>query len=424
MVGAVLLALIVLPVAVFEIAAILLERQVNRRIADLRAQGYPTTLAECAPAPVPAGRNAGVIYEALFAGQGGFLTGAPGPGRPWEDLYLDETPAGSQTRAAFLARPDVLGILAELKRAAELPDCVSAGVSWRPADPTGWPLGLHDPARRRAGELVGLKAQSQAEQGKVADALTWTLVGVRQTDHYRQFPTLIEQLVGMACETIVLDDAWRGLRDADIPPSASEELRDYLSTLSTPASFRRALVTERAYYIEVYDWLGRGGGALRHAPRNLEQGREWLYASHAGHPWRAWDELVAIDQTTREVALAERPFYQITAQVQRLDAEVESHWSILGFDIVASPLLALEKANQDQAERETFALALAAKAYKHDRGSYPESLKDLSGYLGKNLPKDPFTGTDYCYLRRGQGFSLWREYQVNGKRRITLDADK
>ena len=40
--------------------------QTQRLIAALRAQGYPTNLAELAPKPVPPERNAGLIYQRLF----------------------------------------------------------------------------------------------------------------------------------------------------------------------------------------------------------------------------------------------------------------------------------------------------------------------------------------------------------------------
>jgi len=52
-------------------------------------------------------------------------------------------------------------------------------------------------------------------------------------------------------------------------------------------------------------------------------------------------------------------------------------------------------------------VALALGAYRTEEGRYPEKLRDLQPkYLG-GLPKDPYSGGDYCYGPRGDGYILY-----------------
>jgi hypothetical protein len=50
---------------------------------------------------------------------------------------------------------------------------------------------------------------------------------------------------------------------------------------------------------------------------------------------------------------------------------------------------------------------LLLKAYKSDRGAYPDSLTDLASAEQVSLPLDPFSGKSLVYHREGEGFVLY-----------------
>ena len=52
-------------------------------------------------------------------------------------------------------------------------------------------------------------------------------------------------------------------------------------------------------------------------------------------------------------------------------------------------------------------IVLALKAYKYERGEYPESLEKLQERLDWQVPEDPFSGKDYIYAREEDGFTLY-----------------
>jgi len=52
-------------------------------------------------------------------------------------------------------------------------------------------------------------------------------------------------------------------------------------------------------------------------------------------------------------------------------------------------------------------LAIAAYIYKCKNGEYPETLNDLVPNIVQELPPDPFTGKDFIYKSRGNGFVVY-----------------
>lgn len=58
--------MLLLPAAVWLYYDIKFGRQLEAKLAELKAQGMPLTLAEAAPQPVPDDQNAAVSYQKVF----------------------------------------------------------------------------------------------------------------------------------------------------------------------------------------------------------------------------------------------------------------------------------------------------------------------------------------------------------------------
>jgi hypothetical protein len=131
-----------------------------------------------------------------------------------------------------------------------------------------------------------------------------------------------------------------------------------------------------------------------------------LYWSFFGRPCRARDEVFALDLSTEERGLWNQPYDQAASAFAALDARAAarlgevSDWWILQAEAQA------RRWNDRTAQLHIAGLALAAKAFKHDRGVYPNDLQELATYLHRSLPLNPFTGKAYGYERRGEGFAL------------------
>ena len=118
--------------------------------------------------------------------------------------------------------------------------------------------------------------------------------------------------------------------------------------------------------------------------------------------------MASLDTYGRVLPLVGRPWHEAKPELQQLDAWVKQYEQtpVGRLSEVSSHLSTFRICAWDQGHVRTLALALAAKAYQHDHGTYPDTIGELRPYVGAELPRDPFTGQDYLYERRGQGFAI------------------
>jgi hypothetical protein len=108
------------------------QRQLDRRLAPLRAAGQPLTMAQAAPPMPPASENAAVVYQQVF--QVSFAGNSQGPSAfpvlsQQEQALLDgylksRSPSQDQAVGVILARPEMRQTLQILERASAMPQCV------------------------------------------------------------------------------------------------------------------------------------------------------------------------------------------------------------------------------------------------------------------------------------------------------------
>ncbi|MBN2024424.1 MAG: hypothetical protein JW809_16715 [Pirellulales bacterium] len=271
--------------------------RLERRLADLRAGGQPTSLADLRPEPVAPEQNA-VTYlrqaEAdLMAIQAEIVAeeekaaeeqaqkeqereneGQEGETpEPAEDVVPESVLAA--TRAAVAARP---GVLALLKKAA---DCPAYAVN----DPTGGidpmvdPAGadqamvdrINGPPRAAARLLAKYWFACLMAQGKRDEAVGCCITTLKLARHYEHEPTLIAFLVSAACRGMAINAANRALQTGPVSEGARKALDDELARHDVYKAYHQTLATERAYGLDQFDAMAGGMGALR-----AIRGREML----------------------------------------------------------------------------------------------------------------------------------------------------
>ena len=415
--GLLLLALIVVVLA-STLDSVALDRQVEQRLAALRAQGYPTTLAECAPTPVPPERNAGLIYQDLLTHRFPGLPASIGV-RPGDEA---QARAAQSERKQYLARGDIGQALAKLRRASELPECVMTDPNWRARDPFDATDFTAVPASfRKSALLIGAQERELLGQGRTREAVDWAIVGLKHARHLRRTPLYLFQLSASACESVPLGVLWEATKDSDLSGAASDPLRAYLLTTDLRECYERVPPAEVAFQLQWFSYIDSRSKLPPLPPHwTADNAREWLFTSPVGRAQRRRDELALLSLAPGWIARERLSSWETetgsgrSTGGRRLQFAKGSPWMEIHSVVTARDL--------DTARLQSFALALAAKAYKHDHGSYPPTLQDLRPYVGKDLPKDPFTGKDYGYTRQGQGFRLWSDYQAGGRRYISWEA--
>jgi hypothetical protein len=260
------------------------------------------------------------------------------------------------------------------------------------------------------------EAAYEVHRGRVQEGFDDCFVIRRVGRHLQGRGLLIEQLVGVAIESLAYSRMFHILYDqTNMPRAVLEHARNQLRDLYDEDRSVVSFDGERAFWYDniqrTFTDDGKGGG---HA---LRQGFPF-----AAGDWR--DNLLGVflfDYPDRRETMAmveqffERAQVSLTAPPGGKSTESVSH----GEEKVAfgNMLLSLLPPAFEQVDRQTWALktheaaaivAVAILSYKSDRGEYPAGLETLvaTGYLSK-LPLDPYANGPLSYRRTNGSFLLY-----------------
>ena len=254
-----LAALFLLGIAVWLYAVFTLGSRLDHRLAALRQREEPTTMAEAAPKPVPAARNAAIGYQSVLkvdftpgAASDSAIAGLTNAEINQINDFRRIPSAGhlAQVRP-LLARRSVRQALQTFRRASQKPDCVFP-IRWDDGQLALFP---HLAKLRNASRLVLAQAIVSAVDGKPDEAAQWLRVGLRFPRHTMQEPTLIAQLVTYALYAMVADTIPAVLAYDDLPPAATARLQAELATVDLNPPLRQALLTERVFGLNMFGQL-------------------------------------------------------------------------------------------------------------------------------------------------------------------------
>ena len=415
--GLTVLALLVVGAAVWLTAYLYYGHQVAVQLAQIRAAGEPTTLAEIAPKPVPDDQNAAVLYQQVFQihsrgiGNAAELVGFSGLGNGAAvNKYLDspEDPAAQHAAWALLREPEAQRRLELLRQASLRPDCVF---------PRDWDerAAVALLTRfREAGYWAAGQAQMLASQGHPDAALEWVLVDLRMARHAAMSQLgLIGELTAQVIEAAALRAAEAVLSKSSPSPTALTRALRVEAQIDPYASVRAGLVEGRARGA----WAFRQGGIMASVVLEVDEPMPGSAAAVALDcagavmtPVLRRDEVTYLRMMATEIAAAGMPLRDVqgppwlTGQQEMEDAL--PRWSPAARWMV--PLFFQIGVRRDwtAARLRQFQIALELKLYRGQHGSYPGSLEELGKDIGHPLPTDPFSGQQSAYQRNGEGFTL------------------
>jgi hypothetical protein len=404
LVGLIVTSLLIAMAAVWTGFDIKYSRELHSVLADLKTQGYPLAAAEIRPQPVPNDRNAALVYLRVFPVK--FDTYEVTHGAP-KEVGLDDVklPVSYRTSLAYAlsAQPvlqsrKVQRDFALLKEASLRPDCVFP-IRWEKGFGATFP---HLRQFRQAARLVALQAIIEAHEGDLPQALDWLTVCYRMADHASREPSLIAMLVARAMCRVADAAAQVILSTADISAETASPLQKQLANMDFTSRLTPAIRTEMAMGVDAAIHLGaRDLRDLKEATGSATW--PWTVAMVVCRPWINHDRAYYAQTVAARIALSSGPFRDYRApadaagHVNRLCAPISSTL------LPAMPLrLALIQRDETTASLGLLQTALSVKAYKHDHGSYPNSLSDL-----KDTLTDPFSGEPFVYRRDGEGFILY-----------------
>jgi hypothetical protein len=367
---------------------------VERRLAALRAAGYPTSFAELAEDnQLPAGTpNAADVYERAFAA---FVPPAKdanvpvlGPARlPDRGEPLPEPMAG--TIAKCLAENQQC--LALLHKAGGIADC---RYDW---DYASLAQGTPMPNVRHCALLLRLGTLLAAHTGDPNTAGRYVVDGLRLADSLRAEPALISYLVRIACVALAVGDLERSLCVTTFTDAQLRELGDALAATAGTLDLTEVLIGERCFTIEMYRdpslLQGPGGGPPVHMLPGMR--KMWL--------------LDTLDYAARTIEASRLPPPERLARFRALEKEIEglSFWHVM---VKLLPPATTRVAVLDlraHAHLDLARTALAVERYRLATGRLPETLADLVPTYLDRVPTDPFDGQPVRYERLARGYLVY-----------------
>jgi hypothetical protein len=259
LVALVALALIVNAYLVWQTGKRLEERQ-----SKLRAAGEPLSLAEIGAAPAAPGKNAADVLEnikpelqALIKEINPVLAKATA-----DDPRPDPFPDADRMilEQAFTNHPSVLPAL---KEAADCPIYHSKCNFQISTDAFMQELLSWTTALREAINALDTQERLQLQRKDFDEAMRTCLVSLKLTRRCDGEPMIISHLVILATRSVGVRMANEILRAGPVVPELHQQLEDELAKHDSAASFRRCLVSERAYGLQALGEQLPGGWLTR-----------------------------------------------------------------------------------------------------------------------------------------------------------------
>jgi hypothetical protein len=411
----VLFVLIAIPWTYFNIK---FGRQIERRLAALKADGLPVTIADVVPEPVPDAQNAAVVYQTVFEVSFDPTTGpaarTDAPLARLDDV-TDRT-GGDRMRLApgareLLSTPEAEQVLRTLRQASELPYSVFP-VNWEDGFAALFP---HLQRYRSGARVLWAQALISAEDGRTEEALDWCLVALRMSEHPLAEPSLIAQLVGYAVQAITFDAMREILSTGAVSPAMAAEFETLLRDMDLHEGFSAAMDAERALVCDIYDLLRREPARI-YSMLDIHRGfPNSIYFGWPGRPFHKLDQLIYLDYAQRYDDFWDEPYRDVAADFDALAQELSrpaEFYRAPTKGVVARTLApayggAARKRDSALAQINLCRVAMALKAHKSTHGAYPAHLEQLQQALDYQLPEDPFSGKDFVYTPQADGFTLY-----------------
>ncbi|MDI6788720.1 MAG: hypothetical protein QME51_10150 [Planctomycetota bacterium] len=259
-----------------------------------------------------------------------------------------------------------------------------------------------------------------------AEALKDIDTAIKMLRLFEEPPSLVSMMVTVRGQSIVLKSIQRAIQIRDVKEEFLKNLLQRLQYFKADDKFCKDLLAERIIDMESFtpqyfknimkemwvfsSWFDKLNYRLDY----------YFYLSPIGKLFLKANKLYYLKIMNQIIEIFSNPPYQTRASQEKIYEEVKSIPCYL-------PLAHLFLTGKDSfclkgfyAYKRMVALTEATvflNIYKARKGEYPETLKDLPEDLLKRIPKNPFSGEDFIYRQKENGFILYSigpNYQDDG----------
>lgn len=402
--GVVVLISIIIGIVVLVTLPYRMSREIDARIAAIKAQGDPVSGKDLIP-HVPDSQNGAVIYEKVFK--------ITEPGRKDIDkacnILISPKLRNDPEQLKFVRKiaAKYRSALPLIKQATLKSHC-RFDVNWSgPVEKIDY---TYLKKMKNVAYLLFAIAVVDSADGKTEESLNAVEMGYQLSESLSEEPTLLPCLTRYSLITAASRALRRSTQYANISDTQARRLFDLLGKSDLRYSYVNALKGERAEWVNFMECVKAYGFDFRHKSIATSKLKDGPQGSVTGffliNSVMNVDELCFITHMNQLIKNADQPYNIFVSRLSKYKTAIPR------YTIMSKLLLpvinisktkyyeSMETINGDRS-------FLAVLAYKSRFGVYPSSLDDLEKKLGWKLPSDPMSSQLFRYRGEGKGFILY-----------------
>ncbi len=263
---------------------------------------------------------------------------------------------------------------------------------------------------RNAARLLAAEALLQYDEGRIDEALRTCVIAMRTGRGLETEPFLISQLARIDSCLVALS-AVRVILEQEMP---GEEVCGMLLEEFAAAEGRQAYARSAEGQLVLFgafafDGLAEGSTTYSPTGQDDDSIRVRLYTNPLGRLVLQRDRAFYYGMMRKFITSARVPYFEARETLREIDETVEDwpKYMLISTMILTGPSKPHSRQALLEAVLREGRLALGLKLYKSRNGAYPETLAELRPDILKTTLSDPFTGGDFVYRRKGEGFILY-----------------
>ncbi len=390
--GKVALALVLVALVVNGSLRFYWGRQIESKIAALKAAGEPVSFADLRGTPVPDSENAALVYAKAFK-----VMAEPAMRKDIDTLcQITSAEAGKPSQKdwdnAKAAAKRCDKVFKLIEEAQSKPECQY------PLPPSNQDMmAISEGAivcfarfaeLRQVARLLCGKAVLNAHEGNVRGMIEGVDSSLKLKSALGKQDMLMGYLAYNAIAKIILANLYKAMGHCSLNEAQLRQLDSVISQINSAELCRRALTGERVYYLQMDNAMKRAGLGLI----AFQYGETSAYLDNMAK---------LIDSVSMDYSTA--LFKGLVGD--KVQANIPVYATISGMLIPVFARANVEHYKTD-AEIACCRVSLGLEAYKAKFGTYPQNLSKLKS-INWALPNDPFSGKALVYKPNGKDFALY-----------------
>jgi hypothetical protein len=254
---------------------------------------------------------------------------------------------------------------------------------------------------RALARLLRLRTDWLARQGRASEAVNSLVSSFRFLRIADRHPALIASLVKISGETLNVDAIPTVLEAGPLSDRELAAIESVLAQADPTVGMDRVWIAEQVCALEMWRETSGEGRELftrdmsRLLPRLANLLRRPLLRSLITKMLRANNQCIEA---------ARRSWPEAFDIVQELASRTRDEFGLMSYD------KAFAIFGRTAGQVRSAQVAVMVERYRLAKGHLPESLEELRGFIGRDLPADPFTGKDLIYKIykvQGEGFLVY-----------------